>query len=155
MDGAMIVVTTAHDDERAGCLVGFHGQCSIEPPLYAVWLSVANRTYEVVCSSRYLAVHVLDRADRPVAELFGGTTGDAVDKFALCNWTAGPDGVPLLSQCPNRIVLERVAQLEAIGDHACFVGRPYAAERSCELQALRLSDAADIPAGHPPGEHRS
>jgi len=94
MDGAMVVVTTAHDGERSGCLVGLHGQCSIEPPLYAVWLSVANRTYEVARSARRVAVHVLDRADRSVAELFGAITGDEVDKFSLCQWTAGTDGVP-------------------------------------------------------------
>ena len=31
----MVVVTTAQGDERAGCLVGFHAQSSIEPPRYA------------------------------------------------------------------------------------------------------------------------
>src|SRR5262249_26595638 len=31
----MIVVTAADGDERSGCLVGFHSQASIDPPLLA------------------------------------------------------------------------------------------------------------------------
>ena len=34
MDGAMVVVTTAAGDDVGGCLVGFHAQCSIEPPVH-------------------------------------------------------------------------------------------------------------------------
>jgi len=39
------VVTAADGDDRAGCLVGFASQCSIEPPLFVVWLSKLNRTW--------------------------------------------------------------------------------------------------------------
>lgn len=33
-DTSMVIVTTATDTERAGCLVGFHSQCSIDPVRY-------------------------------------------------------------------------------------------------------------------------
>ena len=46
-DPALIVVTTTAENESAGCLVGFHGQSSIAPHDYCVWLSKANRTYRV------------------------------------------------------------------------------------------------------------
>ena len=38
-DPPLIVLTTAAEGERAGCLVGFHAQSSITPPHYSVWLS--------------------------------------------------------------------------------------------------------------------
>jgi len=44
LDSPLIVVTTADERERAGCLVEFHGQSSIEPQRYCVWLSKANYT---------------------------------------------------------------------------------------------------------------
>lgn len=47
LDAPMAVVTTAVDDERAGCLIGFHAQSSIDPGRYCVWLSKANHTYRV------------------------------------------------------------------------------------------------------------
>lgn len=152
MDGAMVIVTTEHGGERAGCLVGFHGQCSIHPPMYAVWLSNLNRTSEVASAATHLAVHVLSRRDHPIAELFGGETGDEVDKFAECTWTAGPGGVPLLDDCPNRFVVERVTLLDAGGDHRCVVGRPVDAQRVAAVEPLRLAGVLDIDAGHPPDE---
>src|SRR5699024_11830417 len=43
-DPPLIVVTTAAEGERAGCLVGFHSQASIGPQRYCFWLSKANHT---------------------------------------------------------------------------------------------------------------
>lgn len=100
-DAAMVVVTAAAGGQRAGCLVGFHSQTSIEPRRYGVWLSKANHTYRVALMADHLAVHFLTDADRDLAELFGGVSGDDVDKFARCGWEPGPHGVPLLHRCPG------------------------------------------------------
>ncbi|MGH3330053.1 MAG: flavin reductase, partial [Nocardioidaceae bacterium] len=59
LDYPMFVVTTANDGHRAGCLVGFTTQASIDPPRMLVCLSVKNRTYRVAQEAEYLAVHVL------------------------------------------------------------------------------------------------
>jgi flavin reductase (DIM6/NTAB) family NADH-FMN oxidoreductase RutF len=81
MNTPMFVVTTVHPDsgERAGCLVGFASQCSIEPDRFAVWLSQRNHTYRVAMEAKALAVHGLAEGDRELAELFGTQTGDEVD----------------------------------------------------------------------------
>ena len=51
-----------------------------------------------------LGVHCVP-ADAPaLAELFGGETGDEVDKFARCEWHDGPEGVPILDACANWFV---------------------------------------------------
>ena len=63
MDAPLVVVTAASGDQRAGCVVGFHSQCSIEPPRYAVWLSKANRTYRVALFATHVALHVLGTED--------------------------------------------------------------------------------------------
>lgn len=152
MDGAMLIVTTAHAGEVDGCLVGFHSQCSIDPPLYAVWLSVLNRTYRLARQAGALGIHVVDGGQHDLAELFGGTTGDEVDKMAACSWSAGMHGVPLLDRCPNRFVLQAPSLLETDGDHVCFVGSPIEVGRADRLEPLRLSDAVHITAGHPPDE---
>src|SRR5436309_11032282 len=80
----MLIVTTAAGGERSGCLVGFHTQCSIDPPRWAVWISKENRTYRVAQGATTLAVHFPSVDDRELAELFGEETGDEVDKFAAC-----------------------------------------------------------------------
>jgi flavin reductase (DIM6/NTAB) family NADH-FMN oxidoreductase RutF len=144
----MVVVTTAWGDERAGCLVGFHGQSSIEPRRYAVWLSRVNRTYRVASLASHVAVHFLTEGDRELAELFGAETGDDVDKFARTPWTPGPGGVPLLDACPHRLVGRRIALLDEGGDHACFVSEPVRADSPGRFTPLRLSAVASLHPGH-------
>lgn len=116
LDYPMIVVTTSDGDERAGCLVGFMAQCSIDPPLFLVWLSEKNHTTRVAKRAESLIVHFLGRDQRPLAELFGGTTGDDVDKFARCDSQPGPEGLPLLTECPRWVAGHIVDRFET-GDH--------------------------------------
>lgn len=156
-DGAMVVVTAVDADggERDGCLVGFHSQCSIDPPRYAVWLSTANRTFRVARSSTHLAVHFLAETDHDLAAWFGGVTGDDLPeggdgKLATLAWTAGPGGVPVLGGVVHRLVGRVVQFEESAGDHACVVLEPVeVAAPPRSAPPLRLSAALDIDAGHP------
>jgi flavin reductase (DIM6/NTAB) family NADH-FMN oxidoreductase RutF len=148
LDYPMFVVTTARDDERAGCLVGFSTQASIHPPRMLVCLSVENHTYRLACDAGLLAVHVLDPGQHDLAELFGGSTGDEVDKFARCEWHAGPGEVPLLDACPNRFVGRVGARLD-VGDHEGFLLDPVHAEHGRDERELGFLRAKRIEPGHP------
>lgn len=148
LDVPMAVVTTAKGDERAGCLIGFHAQSSIDPGRYCVWISKANHTYRVLLRSTHLAVHYLRRDDRELARIFGTLSGDDVDKFTLCANEIGPHGVPVLARCPNRIVARRIALLDEGGDHVCVVTEPVEARSSGPFTPLRLSDVSDLAPGH-------
>lgn len=155
-DNAMIVVTAAAGDERTGCLVGFHVQCSIEPFRYAIWLSKANRTHDVAQRATHLGVHLLPADQHDVAELFGGRTSDEVDKLARCEWSPGPGGTPLLADCPDRFVgriLERRPG-DADGDHDLLVIDAVESSGSGPAHPLRLADADDITPGHDADERR-
>lgn len=148
----LIVVTTASGGQTAGCVAGFHTQCSIDPVRYAVWLSKANHTYRVVLFATHVAVHFLDATDHGIAELFGGSSGDDVDKFADIAWSAGPGAVPLLDACPNRIVLRRTTVWDDGGDHVCVIGEPVDASVGARpLTLMRVMDADDIDSGHKAG----
>ena len=89
IDYPMMVVTAAHKGERTGCLVGFHTQCSIDPPRWLVCISKANHSYRVAQHAEGLVVHMLRTDQRSLAELFGEETGDEVDKFEQCGWSDG------------------------------------------------------------------
>jgi flavin reductase (DIM6/NTAB) family NADH-FMN oxidoreductase RutF len=148
LDYPMFIVTVARGDERAGCLVGFATQCSIEPPRFLVCISKANRTYRLVRDADTLAVHFVPADAGPLAELFGGETGDDVDKFARCDWRPGPGGVPLLEACPTRFV-GRVCERVDGGDHEAVVLEPVAAERGHRDGVFTFHRAKRIDAGHP------
>jgi flavin reductase (DIM6/NTAB) family NADH-FMN oxidoreductase RutF len=166
LDPAMAVVTAANGDELAGCLVGFHGQTSIDPPRYGVWLSKANHTYRVALKATHVGVHLLPDTDggRDVAEWFGTRSGDAVDKFTARAHTRGPGGVPLLADCPDRFVLRRTVLLDDGGDHVCLTGDPVDAASTGSAGSmgsmgsfppLRLHRVADLAPGHTAGERPS
>jgi flavin reductase (DIM6/NTAB) family NADH-FMN oxidoreductase RutF len=148
LDAPLLVVTAAEGQERAGCLVGFHTQSSIDPLRYCVWLSKANYTYRVALRSTHLAIHFLTSSDLPLAERFGTLTGDTVDKFAGLRAAPGPGGAPLLGDCPHWMVGRRTTLVDDGGDHVCMMAEPVAVHTGGPFRPLRLSAAAHLQPGH-------
>ena len=148
LDPPLVVVTTVAEDERAGCLVGFHAQSSIDPERYCLWLSKANHTYRVALRASHFAVHFLTVADLALAERFGTRSGEDTDKFAGLTVTVDAHGVPLLDACPHRITLERIAMLDDGADHVCLTTRVLDAATTGQFTPLRVSDAAHLEPGH-------
>lgn len=148
VDAPLIVLTTAAEDETAGCLVGFHTQSSITPQQYCVWLSKANHTYRVALRASYFAVHFLTTDDLAIAERFGTVSGEDADKFAGLDISLDERGVPLLTACPNRMVLGRLTLIDDGGDHVCLTARVVSAQSAGSFAPLRVSDAAHLDPGH-------
>ena len=147
LDSPMLIVTVCGRGERSGCLVGFATQASIDPSRFLVCLSHANRTYRVGRDAELLGVHFVPEEQAALAELFGGETGDEIDKFARCEWTEGPSGTPLLEACPNRFVGRVLARLDA-GDHDAILLEPVLAERGTDSDEFSFHRAKAIDPGH-------
>lgn len=144
----MTVVTARTGDRRAGCLVGLHTQCSIDPMRYLVCLSRLNRTYRIASDATVLAVHHLAEDQIGLARLFGHETSDEVDKFARCRWQDGPEGAIVLTSVANRWV-GRIEDIFDLGDHRGFVLRPIAAVSGGPFRRFGSEDVATMDAGHP------
>lgn len=147
LDYPMYIVTAAAGGQRAGCLVGFATQASIDPPRLLVCVSTANYTHTVAARANVLGVHLLRPDQLELAALFGSTTGDDMDKFARCRWSAGPDAVPLLTDCPRRMVGHIIARL-TMGDHDGFLLDPISIEAAAG-PVLTFQQTRDLPPGHP------
>lgn len=147
LDYPMLVVTAASGDDRAGCLVGFATQTSISPPRYMVCLSENNRTYRVASRTEHLGVHLLSADADDLAELFGGETGDEIDKFSRAAWEPGPAGTPLLTGCSNRFV-GRIVERRHVGDHVAFLLEPMFAELGEPVKQFAFRRAKRIDPGH-------
>jgi flavin reductase (DIM6/NTAB) family NADH-FMN oxidoreductase RutF len=143
----MFIVTASAGDERLGCLVGFATQTSIDPPRFAVGLSRENRTFRHGRDAHVLGVHCVPADAADLAELFGGETGDEVDKFARCKWHDGPEGVPILDRC-QRWFVGRVLDRFDAGDHELFLLEPVAASTAPE-DDFTFHRAKRIVPGHP------
>ncbi len=145
----MFVVTTATNDERAGCLVGFTSQVSIQPRRFLVGLSDKNHTYRVARHAEHLAVHLISADHVELARLFGEQTGDTTDKFARCAHHDGPHGLPILDDAAawfSGAILEQLT----LGDHVAFLLEPEAGRAPEQLRSLvSFGDVSDLDPGHP------
>lgn len=147
LDYPMLLVTTADGDDRAGCLVGFATQCSIDPPRFLVCISDKNRTAHLATRASALAVHVIPDGAIDLARLFGSETGDELDKFSRCRWHSGPGGLPIVEDC-GRWFAGRVLDSRPLGDHIGFVLAPFAARDDNGNGALSFQQAKQLDPGH-------
>ena len=149
LDYSMLIVTAAAAGERAGCLIGFASQVSIHPPRFLACLSVKNRTYRVATGAEVLVVHFVTERDADLAELFGGETGDEIDKFERVDWRPGPEETPVIAQLENWFagrILERID----FGDHHGFVVEPIDGQAGQGDSTLTFHRAKRIEPGHEP-----
>ena len=147
LDYPMFIATVAAGDRRAGCLIGFATQCSIHPPRFLAGISDKNHTFRVARHATAMGIHLVPEDATELAELFGGETGDELDKFERCSWRPGPDGVPLLDDCPNRFV-GRILERVDFGDHAGMVLEPVFAQFDEPDDQLGFHRAKRIDPGH-------
>jgi flavin reductase (DIM6/NTAB) family NADH-FMN oxidoreductase RutF len=147
LDYPMFIATTRAGGEIAGCLVGFASQCSIDPPRFLVCLSEKNRTCRVARAADAIALHFVPDSAQHLAELFGGETGDEVDKFAQCEWHEGAGGIPILDECDNWFAGAILARHD-LGDHVGFLLDPLEAHSGTRFEEFTFHRARRIDPGH-------
>ena len=147
LDYPMFIVTATNGRDRAGCLVGFATQCSIDPPRFLVCLSDKNRTFRVARDAEVLVVHLVPAEADPLAQLFGSETGDDVDKFARCSWRPGPNGTPVLDDCANWFAGRILDRMDA-GDHCAFLLEPFEAASDTTEEPFTFHRAKRMDPGH-------
>ncbi len=143
----IFIVTTAVGERREGCVIGFATQTSVHPGRFLAGLSRENRTYRLAREAEALAVHFAPRDDGELVALFGGETGDEIDKFEHCEWRDGPRGMPILGGCSNWFVGTIISRHD-LGDHEGYLLDPVHAR--CEpAKLLYFDDVKDLEPGHP------
>jgi hypothetical protein len=154
LDCPVFVVTTQAAGQPSGCLVSFASRASADPPIFQVCIPKSRDTCTVAGGAQHLAVHVLARHHRTLAELFAGRSGDDAEKFHRCRWRAGPQGMPVLDDAIAWFVGRIIGWVE-VGDHVLYALQPVATwvpENSDD--PLYLSDLDDMDSGEDPS-HRS
>jgi flavin reductase (DIM6/NTAB) family NADH-FMN oxidoreductase RutF len=149
LDYSLFIVTAARGDERDGCLIGFATQVSIHPARFLACLSVKNRTYRIAAEAPTLVVHPVPDNAEDLAVLFGGETGDEVDKLSRCRWEPGPGGAPVLCDLDSWFA-GRVLSHIGFGDHIGFLLEPIEVSDSQALDTLTFRRGRAIEPGHEP-----
>jgi len=147
IDYPMFIVTASHDDQQAGCLVGFATQASIEPARMMVMISKKNHTYSIASRADRLVVHFLGAGNFELARLFGEQTGDEIDKFSRCAWTPTADGLPVLHGTLGWVACRVLDRFDA-GDHVGHLVEPIYGETTAEKGQLGFQAVASLQPGH-------
>ena len=144
LDYPVVVVTTQAAGQPAGCLVGFATQTGVVPPRFLVGLAKGSHTFGIASLSQHMAVHVLSRRHRALAELFGSQTGHQLNKFDRCSWRAHLHRMPMLDDAIAGFV-GRIVDRFDVKDHVAYVLEPVAtwAPESAD-DPLYLSDVDDL-----------
>lgn len=149
LDYSLFIVTAGSGEERSGCLVGFASQVSIDPQRFLICISAKNHTFGVARRANVLVVHFVPEHAEKLALLFGGETGDEVDKFARCQWREGPEGTPVLTELEDWFAGRVLQQLD-LGDHWGFLLKPIDGEAHRSGSPLTFRRAKWIEPGHEP-----
>lgn len=150
LDYPMFIATVATDEERAGCLIGFATQSSIHPPRFLAGISDKNHTHRVAQRAAAMGIHLVPEEATELAELFGGETGDEVDKFERCSWQPGPAGVPVLDGVKGWVAGPVVGRFD-VGDHIAFVLDAETGEANdASAGQLGFQAVKDLEPGHEP-----
>jgi flavin reductase (DIM6/NTAB) family NADH-FMN oxidoreductase RutF len=147
LDYPIFIVTATDGERRAGCVVGFATQSSFDPPRFLACLSRTNRTFRLAADVDALAVHLVPRGATELAELFGGETGDDIDKFERCAWSPGPRELPILDGCPSWFA-GTVCARHDLGDHVGYLLEPFAATYE-PGEWISVRQVRHIEPGHP------
>lgn len=148
-DYPLFIVTAADGQRREGCVIGFATQCSFQPARFLACLSRENQTYRLGLGVDALAVHLVPRTQVGLARLFGGETGDEIDKFERCDWHPGPRGLPILDGCRSWFAGEISARHD-LGDHVGFLLDPFEVRYEAGEEIVYFQEVKDlIEPGHP------
>lgn len=149
LDYPLFIATASDGRRREGCVIGFATQSSFDPPRFLACLSRENRTYRLALGVDALAVHLVPRSQAALARLFGGETGDEIDKFERCAWHEGPRGLPILDDCPSWLAGEILARHD-LGDHVGFLLAPLEVRYVPGEEIVYFQEVKDdIEPGHP------
>jgi flavin reductase (DIM6/NTAB) family NADH-FMN oxidoreductase RutF len=127
--------------------VGFTTQCSVDPPRFLVCLSDKNRTFRVAREAQTMVVHLVPDGAAELANLFGGETGDDIDKFERVPWRPGPDETPVLVDCENWFAARILDRIPA-GDHCAYLLDPAEAHGEEGEEPFSFHRARRIEPGH-------
>ncbi|MEM6634390.1 MAG: flavin reductase family protein [Pseudomonadota bacterium] len=112
------VVTCATPDGPLGITANSFASVSLDPPLVLWSPAKASRRFGPFAEAAQFAIHVLGAEQQGVCAHFARQGHD----FTGLDWSAGDDGVPLISGCLARFECSTFSRHDG-GDHLIIVGR--------------------------------
>lgn len=116
--GAVAVITTVHDGQRAGLTATAVCSVSADPPQMLVCVNRSASASPVIAAAGRFGISFLAHDQRAIANAFAGP---AIDRFASASWSQLESGIPLLDGAAAAFECVVVQAIES-GTHTIFIG---------------------------------
>lgn len=117
--GITVLTTRAEDDVPVGLTVNSFSSVSLDPPLVMVCLAKTANSLPAFQTHPAFAINVLHIGQQPISNRFAKNGGD---RFALTEWEAWDQNVPIISDSLASFECQRVNEIEQ-GDHIILIGQ--------------------------------
>ena len=109
----VVLVTAVVDGEPVGMIVGSFTSVSLDPPLVAYLPMTTSATFDRIRQSSVFCVNVLSSEQEPLCRKMASR---ADDKWAGVEWSASPQGAPIISGAVAWLECS-VQSITEAGDH--------------------------------------
>ncbi len=121
--GPVVLVTTAHKDQRDVMTLSWHVMLDFEPPLLGFVMSDRNHSFALLKASKECVINIptVELAEKVVG--CGNTSGAKIDKFKRFGLTPLPAkkvGAPLIAECHASLEC-RVVDTSMVSKYGLFV----------------------------------
>ena len=121
--GPVVLVTTAHENQRDVMPLSWHVMLDFEPPLLGFVMSDRNHSFALLKASKECVINIptVELAEKVVG--CGNTTGAKIDKFTRFSLTPLPAkkvGAPLIAECHASLEC-RVVDTSMVTKYGIFV----------------------------------
>lgn len=122
------VLTSQHEDRRAGILVHWVQRVCVEPPMLSVAVAKGKAIMPLISESRKFALCQIGEGERLMQRKFSGESDLSDDPFLGQDLLPSKlGGVPILSGSLAYFECELTCHMDVEGDHDLFVGQVHAA----------------------------
>ncbi|WP_229052458.1 flavin reductase family protein [Aeromicrobium sp. Leaf350] len=113
------VITTTHEDQPVGVVVGSFSSVSLAPPLVGFFVGQTSTTWPSIEQSGTFCVNVLSSSQTGLVQMFGKP---AASRFDEIRYSASSLGDPVIVGCVASIGC-RIEDVTDAGDHFFVTGR--------------------------------
>ena len=115
------IVTTCHNERRAGITVNAFCSVSLDPPLILVCIEHKNYAHALIEAAGIFAVNILASDQADISRCFASPSPEKYNRFCGVTTHEVATGAPVFDHCVAFVDC-RLAAVYPGGDHSIFVG---------------------------------
>lgn len=118
--GVTAITAVTATGEYAALTANSFTSVSLDPAKVLFCLITTSSSFSVLRDAQRIAVHILGHEQEDTARRLATSGLTGAERLEGVDWTAGPDGVPVLADCPA-ILSGRTDEIIVSGDHSIFI----------------------------------